>query len=206
MTAREAGTTPRLILASASPRRQQLLTQVGLFPDVIAPVDIDETPLRAELPRDLATRLAVGKARACVANGHESDFVIGADTVVAVGRRILPKPPTPEDAERALRLMSGRSHSVITAVAVVAPGGACSQRCTITRVRMKRLSDLEISGYIRSEEWIGKAGGYAIQGLAGAFVTRIDGSYSAVVGLPVADVVAMIEGLGFPASRRWQAR
>jgi septum formation protein len=193
---------PGLALASASPRRLDLLRQIGLVPDRVEPADIDETPLRDERPRQLALRLAVGKGQAAQArlSGH---YVLSADTVVAVGRRILPKAETEADARACLKRLSGRKHDVLTGVAVVAPDGRMASRVLEARVAFKRLSLVEIEGYIASGEWRGKAGGYAIQGQAGAFVSEIAGSYSAIVGLPLNETVAMLEGLGFPPSLRW---
>ncbi len=194
-----------LALASASPRRLDLLRQVGLVPDRIEPADIDETPLRDERPRQLALRLAVGKGRAAQArlSGH---FVLSADTVVAVGRRILPKAETEAEARACLRLLSGRKHDVLTGVAVIAPDGRMASRVVAARVDFKRLSPVEVEGYIASGEWRGKAGGYAIQGQAGSFVIAIAGSYSAIVGLPLYETLAMLEGLGFSPARRWAGK
>lgn len=184
----------KLILASASPRRLQLLAQIGIIPDAVAPTDIDETPKRNELPRPLALRLAEEKLVACLASGA---FVLAADTVVAVGRRLLPKTEDRAEAEACLRLMSGRAHRVFTGVAVRAPDGRVSSRVVLTRVQMKRLSEDEISNYLASGEWQGKAGGYGIQGHAAAFIRAINGSYSGVVGLPVHDTLNMLRGLGW---------
>lgn len=189
-------TTPpehRLILASASPRRRDLLQAIGLPPDDILPTDIDETPRKAELPAELALRLAREKAAACTAAG----YVLAADTVVGVGRRILPKAETAEEAEACLRLMSGRAHQVITGVCVRAPDGRKASRAVMTRVRMKRLSKREIAEYLACGEWQGKAGGYGIQGRAGAFILSLNGSYTGVVGLPVYETKALLEGLGY---------
>lgn len=183
----------RLILASASPRRQDLLQAIGMPPDAILPTDIDETPRKAELPAELALRLAREKAAACQAEG----YVLAADTVVGVGRRILPKAETVEEAEACLRLMSGRAHQVITGVCVRAPNGRSASRAVMTRVRMKRLSEREIADYLASGEWQGKAGGYGIQGRAGAFILSLNGSYTGVVGLPVYETRTLLEGLGY---------
>ncbi len=186
----------RLILASASPRRNDLLRQIDIAPDLIVAADIDETPHPGELPRLLAERLAMEKAQA-VAAGADG-FVLAADTVVACGRRILPK-TLDEDAARAcLALLSGRAHQVFTGVCVIDPHGQTASRVVLTRVRMKRLSAREMRSYLASGEWHGKAGGYAIQGRAGAFVRHLSGSYSAVVGLPLFETKAMLEGLGWP--------
>lgn len=198
----------RLALASASPRRLALLDQIGLRPDEVIPADIDETPLRDERPRQLALRLAVGKGRAArerlgstTTDGH--GFIMSADTVVAVGRRILPKAETEVEARACLALLSGRGHDVLTAVVVLAPDGREASRVVESRVTFKRLSLVEVEGYIASGEWKGKAGGYAIQGVAGGFVTDIAGSYSAIVGLPLYESASLLEGLGYPVARRW---
>ena len=182
-----------LILASASPRRQDLLAQIGITPARIAPSDIDETPLKDELPRALALRLAREKAIACPADG----FVLAADTVVGVGRRILPKTERREQAEECLRLMSGRAHQVFTGIAVKGPDGKVSAKAILTRVKLKRLTDQEITEYLDSGEWQGKAGGYGIQGRAGAFVSHLNGSYTSVVGLPVHETKMLLQGMGW---------
>ena len=177
-------TDPRpapMILASASPRRVELLAQIGITPDDIIPADIDETPLKDERPLDHARRLAEGKARA-IQSSRPDACVIGADTIVCVGRRILGKPTDEAQARKYLSMLSGRTHKVIGGLAVLAPAGETIKAIT-TKVTFKRLSAEEIDGYIASSEWEGKAGAYAIQGLAGAFVTGISGSYSNVVGL-----------------------
>jgi septum formation protein len=185
---------PELVLASASPRRLDLLRQIGVEPDRIEPSDIDETPLRKETPRQLALRLARGKAQALAAPGR---FVLAADTVVSVGRRILPKALEPEQARACLELLSGRSHWVGTGVAVRAPDGRLSARLVETTVDFKRLEASEIDAYLDSGEWRGKAGGYAIQGRAGAFVMRLGGSFSSVVGLPLYETLCLLKGLGW---------
>lgn len=202
MTAR-AVASPVLALASASPRRLDLLRQIGLIPDRVAPADIDEKPLRDERPGQLALRLAVQKGEA-VRVGLPGMFVISADTVVAVGRRILPKAETEEEARACLRLLSGRKHDVLTGVAVSAPDGRQVSRLVEARVELKRLSHQDVEGYIGSAEWRGKAGGYAIQGQAGGFVTGMSGSYSAIVGLPLYETAALLEGVGYPIARRWE--
>jgi septum formation protein len=191
-----AAARPSLILASASPRRRDLLRQIGIESDDVAPADVDETPRPAERPRDLARRLAEAKARAAARPGA---VTLAADTVVAVGRRILPKATEEAEARACLELLSGRNHRVFTGVAVVGPGGALASRVTETRVTFKRLDRAEIEAYLASGEWRGKAGGYAIQGRAGAFVPRIVGSYSAVVGLPLAETAALLTGAGWTA-------
>ena len=184
---------PPLILASASPRRRDLLAQIGIVPDAIVPSDIDETPLKGELPRALALRLARGKAEACTTEG----FILASDTVVGVGRRILPKTETREEAEACLRLVSGRAHQVITGIAVRAPDGRLNVRSVETRVKFKRLTEDEITAYLDCGEWQGKAGGYGIQGRAGAYVTHLSGSYTSVVGLPVYETVSLLQGMGW---------
>jgi septum formation protein len=186
----------RLILASSSPRRRDLLAQVGIVPDTIEPADIDETPLPQELPLRHAERLAAEKAR-LVASRHTQAFVLGADTVVACGRRILPKAESLNEARLCLELLSGRSHRVHGGIALVTPEGKLAQRRVTTIVAMKRLTEREIADYLASEEWQGKAGGYAIQGLAARFVREIIGSYSNIVGLPLFETVALLEGQGF---------
>lgn len=190
---------PRLILASASPRRRALLAQMGVEPDLIAPADIDETPRSGELPRDLVKRLALGKAQAARdAQSEPVGFVLAADTVVAVGRRILPKAETQAEAEACLALLSGRNHRVWTGVAVAAPDGRMAERLVETRVGFRVLSSHDQDAYLASGEWRGKAGGYAVQGRAGAFVTQLVGSYFAVVGLPLYETWALLTGLGYP--------
>ena len=188
---------PPLVLASASPRRIELLAQVGIAPDRIVPADIDETPLKGETPPRLAVRLARAKA-AVVAERAPETVVLAADTVVAVGRRLLEKAADEAEAVRFLKLLSGRNHRVFTGVAVAA-GGAIRHRVVEARVSFKVLSDAEIAAYVRSEEWRGKAGGYGIQGRAGAFVTRIVGSYPAIVGLPLHETVNLLAGAGWRA-------
>ncbi len=181
-------------MASASPRRRELLAQIGVVPDDIRAADIDETPLKAELPRPYAGRLALEKARAVAA--APDDLVLAADTVVAVGRRILGKPQDAGQAAQYLSLLSGRRHRVITGVAL-AQGGRIWTRQVETAVKFKRLSDTELAGYLRSGEWQGKAGGYAIQGIAAAFIPWINGSYTNVVGLPLPEVANMLNGAGY---------
>ncbi len=185
-----------LVLASASPRRLDLLRQIGIEPDLVVPAEVDETPLAKERPADHARRLAAAKAEA-VAPAHPDSFVLAADTVVALGRRILPKPADEGEARRCLERLSGRRHRVLGAVSLRAPGGRKAARLVITQVRFKRLAPEEIAGYLASEEWRDKAGGYAIQGRAAAFVPAINGSYSNVVGLPLAETAALLRGLGY---------
>ncbi len=185
----------RLVLGSASPRRLELLAQIGVVPFAVRPADIDETPLKTELPMPYARRLAAGKAHAIT---HAKDeIVLCADTVVAVGRRILGKPENPTQAVDFLKLLSGRRHRVITAVAVKS-GDKILEKQVVTSVKFKHLSDVELSAYIRSNEWQGKAGGYAIQGIAAAFIPWINGSYSNVVGLPLSEVAGLLTGIGYP--------
>ena len=193
----------RLILATASSRRLALVRQAGIEPDAVSPTDIDETPRKGELPRPLAVRLAREKATAC-AERTPGDFVLAADTVVAVGRRILPKAEEREEADACLRLLSGRAHRVYTAVCLVVPDGRVRERLVETRVAFKRLSSEETSAYLASGEWQGKAGGYGIQGLAGTFVLQIVGSYSSVVGLPLYETVSLLGGEGYPVRAGWR--
>ncbi len=199
---------PKLVLASGSPRRLALLNQAGLEPDSLEPVEVDESPDRGELPRTLAVRLAREKAAASIqrVRGREeikSAYIIAADTVVAVGRRILPKPDLLEEAATCLRLLSGRTHRVYTGVCLITPRDAERTRLVETRVRFKRLSNEDLESYLASGEWRGKAGGYAIQGLAGSFVTKLVGSYTNVVGLPLYETTAMLEGEGYPTHFGW---
>jgi len=187
---------PAFVLGSASPRRRDLLRQVGVEPAAIDAAEIDETPKRGELPAAYARRIAAEKLRA-VAARHPGAFVLAADTVVAVGRRILPKPAAAAEARACLERLSGRSHKVLGAVAVQAPDGRTARRLVTTRVRFRRLHPDELAAYLDSGEWQGKAGGYAIQGLAAAFVPEIQGSYPNVVGLPVVETLALLRGLGW---------
>ena len=192
----------RLVLASASPRRLTLLQQIGIEPDALLPADIDETPQKGESPRSLAVRLANDKAMAAVrVMRTRADlagaFLVAADTVVSVGRRILPKCEMSEEAAQCLRLLSGRAHRVHTGLCLVTPKGATRRRLIETRVRFKRLSRMDMDAYLASGEWRGKAGGYAIQGLAGAFAIKIIGSYSSVVGLPLYETMNLLVGEGY---------
>jgi len=186
----------RLILASASPRRLDLLKQIGIVPDDVVAADIDEATLSGELPGDLAERLAAAKARH-VAAAFPGDFVLAADTVVACGRRVLPKAATEKQAHDCLKLLSGRRHRVYGGVAVVGPDGRLYARLVMTAVVFKRLNRRDMQGYLAGGEWRGKAGAYAIQGKAAAFVTRVNGSYSNVVGLPLYETAALLEGVGW---------
>jgi septum formation protein len=194
-------TVPRLVLASASPRRLELLARIGIEPALVAPADIDETPLKGELPRVHAERLAREKAEA-VAALHPQALVLAADTVVACGRRILSKAETEAEARACLALLSGRAHRVWTAIHLKKPGGGESARAVETRVAFKRLSETEIEGYIACGEWQGKAGGYAIQGRAAMFIRSLIGSHSAVVGLPLYETAALLGGAGYPLWKR----
>lgn len=185
----------RLILGSASPRRRELLAQIGVVPDAIADPEIDETPRKGELPRPYCLRMAVAKCAAVAAG--PGDMVLAADTTVAVGRRILGKPADVAEAAQFLLLMSGRRHKVTTAVALRL-GDRTWSRVVESAVAFKRLSDDEISAYLRSLEWQGRAGGYAIQGLASALIPWIGGSYTAIVGLPLAETAGLLRGAGYP--------
>jgi len=185
-----------LVLASASPRRLELLASAGLSPDTVDPPRIDETRKPGEKPADLAKRLAESKA-AAVAARNGAAFVLGADTVVALGRRVLPKAGNEGEAERALRLLSGRNHRVHGGICVIAPDGGMASRLVTTRVTFKRLGEAEIKAYLASREWEGKAGGYAIQGIAGRFVRSLHGSYTNVVGLSIYETASLLEGLGY---------
>ncbi|MCW5747653.1 MAG: septum formation protein Maf [Alphaproteobacteria bacterium] len=189
-------TTRPVILASASPRRLDLLRQIGLEPSAVDAADVDETPLRGELPAAYAQRLAGAKARA-ISSRHPDRIVLAADTVVVCGRRILPKAGDEADARRCLTLLSGRRHRVLGGVCIIGPEQRTCQTLVTTTVRFKRLSVAETEAYIRSGEWHGKAGGYAIQGRAAAFVAFISGSYSNVVGLPLHETVNLLKGAGW---------
>lgn len=199
---------PKLILASGSPRRFALLEQIGLKPDALLPADLDETPKKGEKGRPLAARLAREKALAAAGVAAHNDalqnsYILAADTVVWAVGRILPKPELVDQAAQCLRLLSGRSHRVYTGVAIVTPKGKLREKLVETRIRFKRLSKDEIEAYLASGEWRGKAGGYAIQGLAGAFPQKIVGSYSSVVGLPLYETMALLGGEGFPVHLNW---
>ena len=185
----------RFILGSGSPRRKELLAQLGVIPDAILPPDIDETPRKAELPRPYCARLAREKAFAVQA--APEDIVLCADTTVALGRRILGKPETAGEAARFLTDLGGRRHQVITAIAV-RRGDQIWTRESVSAVKMKRLSDAELNAYLASNEWEGKAGGYAIQGMASAFIPWISGSFTGIVGLPLAETTALLAAAGYP--------
>jgi len=199
---------PKLVLASGSPRRLALLNQAGVEPDSLLPAEIDEMPMKGELPRALATRLARAKAEAALEavrldEDLRGSFIIAADTVVAVGRRIMPKAEMLDEAAACLRLLSGRNHRVFSAVCLVTPKESFRHRLVETRVRFKRLSKEELEAYLASGEWRGKAGGYAVQGLAGAFIVKIVGSYTNVVGLPLYEVTTLLSGEGYPIRAGW---
>ncbi len=198
----------KLILASGSPRRLDLLKQIGIEPDRLMPMDLDETPKRAEHPRSLARRLSGEKAAAALTAikgdpAWQGSFVLAADTVVAVGRRILGKAEFSDDARASLHLLSGRSHWVYTGVCIVTPSGQYRQKVVETKVRFKRLSRKEIDTYVASGQWQGKAGAYGIQGIAGAFVQKLSGSYTNVVGLPLFETAQMLGGEGFDVMGGW---
>jgi len=201
---------PKLVLASASPRRLALLEQIGVTPDRLLPASIDETPRRNERARTLALRLAEEKAQAAHRLAAHDPAIAGAlilsaDTVVSVGRRILPKAETADEATGCLELLSGRAHRVSTALCLTTAKGSYRSRVVETRVRFKRLSDREVAAYVASGEWRGKAGGYAIQGLAGCFVAKLSGSYGAVVGLPLYETANLLVGEGYPVHAGWTA-
>lgn len=185
-----------MILASGSPRRLDLLEQIGIVPDAVDAADLDETPRHDETPRRLALRLAEAKA-AQVATRHPGAFVLAADTVVAVGRRVLPKAADEAQVRACLVLLSGRAHRVLTGIAVQAPDGRIATRLVESRVHFKRLSQEDFAAYLACGEGVGKAGGYAIQGRAGALVTALQGSYSGVVGLGLYETANLLTGLGF---------
>jgi septum formation protein len=199
---------PKLVLASGSPRRLGLLNQAGIEPDSLKPTEIDEIPKRGELPRALATRLARAKADSALEAVRLDEelrgaYVVAADTVVAVGRRVLPKAETLDEAAQCLRLLSGRNHRVYTGVCLVTPKESFRQRLVETRVRFKRITKEDLEAYLASGEWRGKAGGYAVQGLAGTFVVKIVGSYTNVVGLPLYETLALLAGEGYPVQFGW---
>ncbi|MEM6681605.1 MAG: Maf family nucleotide pyrophosphatase [Pseudomonadota bacterium] len=185
----------RFILASQSPRRRTLLSQIGFVPDDVLPADIDETPWLKELPRPYTIRMAREKALK-VQSGQPRAHILAGDTVVAAGRRILGKADTASDAKRMLTLLSGRRHRVISAIALASPDGSLRERCVVSSVKFKRLSDQDIAEYIVSGEWQGKAGAYALQGRAAAFIPWMQGSYSAIVGLPLAETRNILRAAG----------
>jgi septum formation protein len=199
---------PKFVLASGSPRRLSLINQAGIEPDALQPADVDEMPKKGELPRACANRLARAKAEAALASVRldeelRGSYIVAADTIVAVGRRILPKAELLDEASQCLRLLSGRSHRVYTAVCLVTPKESFRQRLVETRVRFKRLSADDIEAYLASGEWRGKAGGYAVQGIAGSFVVKLVGSYTNVVGLPLYETTALLAGEGYPIHFGW---
>lgn len=200
----------KLVLASGSPRRIELLQQAGIEPARVYPADVDETPLRAEHPRSLAKRLCKAKAeKAYDGLRKDADFsgsyILAADTVVAVGRRILPKAETADEASNCLKLLSGRAHRVYSGICLITPAGKVRQKLVETRVRFKRLTREELDAYIACGEWRGKAGGYGIQGLAGTFVVKLVGSYTNVVGLPLYETVSLLSGEGLKVHSGWAA-
>ena len=199
---------PKLVLASGSPRRLSLINQAGIEPDALRPADVDEIPHRGELPRALATRLARAKAQGALNQVRldeelRGSYVLAADTVVAVGRRILPKAELLDEATQCLRLLSGRNHRVYSGICLVTPKENFRQRLVETRVRFKRLSEEDIEAYLASGEWRGKAGGYAAQGIAGTFIVKLVGSYSNVVGLPLYETMQLLGGEGYPIHFSW---
>src|SRR2546423_1222799 len=199
---------PKLVLASGSPRRVTLINQAGIEPDALRPTNVDETPKRGELPRACANRLARAKAEAALEMVRLDDelkgaYILAADSVVAVGRRILPKAELLDEAAQCLRLLSGRNHRVHTAVCLVTPAEAFRQRLVESKVRFKRLSEEDIEAYLASGEWRGKAGGYAAQGIAGSFIVKIVGSYSNILGLPLYETTKILLGEGYPIRLGW---
>ena len=198
----------KLVLASGSPRRVELLEQAGIEPDRLFPTNIDETPQKSEHPRSLARRLSREKAEKAWGHLRDDDthhdaFVLAADTVVSVGRLILPKAEVHDEAAQCLRLLSGRNHKVFTGLCLITPKGKIRQKIAETRVRFKRITSEEREAYLASGEWRDKAGGYAIQGLAGTFVVRLVGSYTNVVGLPLYETVSLLGGEGYKVHLNW---
>ena len=210
-TRHQPGARAKLVLASGSPRRLALLQQVGIEPDSLWAASIDETPKKGEMPRTLVTRLSRAKAEAAkriIRDDPETKnaYILAADTVVAVGRRVILTPEIVEEAAAALELLSGRNHRVYTGICLLTPDDKVKKKIVETRVRFKRLSFEEINSYVAAGEWRGKAGGYAIQGLAGAFVNKLVGSYSNVVGLPLLEVVNLLRGEGYPVYFGWLSK
>lgn len=209
--AKTGGHRAKLVLASASPRRLRLLEQAGITPDGLRPANIDESAKKGEAPRHLCRRLARGKAESIQKllrsePEFENSFILAADTVVAVGKRILGKAEKEHEATRCLELLSGRSHRVYSAICLITPKGHVRERIVETRVRFKRLSRQEIEAYIATGQWRGKAGGYAVQGVAGSFVVKLVGSYTNVVGLPLYETVNLLSGEDFPVTYFWLNR
>jgi septum formation protein len=199
---------PKLVLASGSPRRLALLNQAGIEPDQLLPSEVDEVPVKGERPRRLAARLAREKAEAALVTVRKDEalrgaFIVAADTVVAVGQRILPKAELLDEAAQCLRLLSGRNHRVYTGVCIVTPKETFRARLVETRVRFKRFSKEDLEAYLASGEWRGKAGGYAIQGFAGTFPVKLVGSYTNIVGLPLYETVSLLAGEGYPVHFGW---
>jgi len=202
---------PKLVLASASPRRLALLEQAGITPDALRPATIDESVAKGEVPRHIVKRLARAKAEAArklvrADKEYAKAFILAADTVVAVGRRVLGKAELEHEAGDALRLLRGRAHRVHTAICLITPDDRVRERVVETRVRFRNLSNEEIGAYLASGEWKGKAGGYAIQGIAGSFIVKLVGSYTNVVGLPLTEVVSLLQGEGYPVSQLWLSK
>ena len=202
---------PKLVLASASPRRLALLEQAGITPDALRPATIDESVTKGEVPRHIVRRLARAKAEAAKKlirgdKDYEKAFVLAADTVVAVGRRVVGKAELEHEAGDALRMLRGRAHRVHTAICLLTPDDRWRERVVETRIRFRNLTNEEIGNYLASGEWKGKAGGYAIQGIAGSFVVKLVGSYTNVVGLPLTEVVSLLQGEGFPVSQLWLSK
>ena len=202
---------PKLVLASGSPRRLQLLQQAGIEPDFLSPADADETPKKGEVPRSLAKRLAREKAEIAFKNVKQTpemqgSMILAADTVVGLGRRILPKAEMLDQASTCLRLLSGRNHKVYTGITLVSEDGSMKHRLVESKVRFKRLSMDEMEAYLASGEWRGKAGGYGIQGIAGTFVVKLVGSYTNVVGLPLYETVSLLKGERYPVHFNWVNR
>lgn len=194
----------KLILASASSRRKDLLAQIGVIPDLVTSVEFDESVLPDETPREAVERLARGKAEAAkTLRRSDDDLILTADTIVACGRRILGKPTDEKDARRMLQLLSGRRHQVLSAICLLGQGDVITSRTVVTRVSFKRLSAEELDAYLVSGEWDGKAGAYAIQGRAGIFVRSLEGSYSNVVGLPLHETANLLGGAGFALLEGW---
>ena len=186
----------RLILASASPRRKKLLEQIGVIPSLVIPANIDETPQKAERPSEFAKRMALAKAIQ-ISDLNKNEYILAADTVVAIGRTIFPKAETKDDVYKFITRLSGRNHRVYGGICLIQPGGSVWQRLVETRVFMRRLSNDELTSYVDCDDWRGKAGGYAIQGRAAQYIKQISGSYSNVVGLDLYTTSKLLRGVGF---------